>query len=282
VPLGGILPFAPSLDHPGPMARTIADCSALLTAMAAGDPATNPLTPPPAQLGGLPTRARPGPRPLEGLTVAVTDRVSAVVLEDGVATGFEAAQEACQSLGARLVSLPAPWTLDWDDLSLVLLTEAWFYHARFAGRRALYRPALAEFLEAASGFTDAQAYLGAQQRRGVGTAAWDNWFRSHGVDLVLEPTLPILPVARGVGYDRGHAGGPGDPFIALTALWDMTGMPVASLPVTWNVGVSLVAPRGGEAALVQAAIDLQEHALGVPVWSGAGLELAWGDRTPEA
>jgi aspartyl-tRNA(Asn)/glutamyl-tRNA(Gln) amidotransferase subunit A len=86
------------------------------------------------------------------------------------------------------------------------------------------------------------------------------------VDLVLEPTLPIVPLERGDGYERGHAGGPGDPLISLTALWDMTGMPVAALPVTWDAGVSLIAPRGHEAPLVQAAIDLQEHALGVPVW----------------
>ncbi|MGB0095424.1 MAG: hypothetical protein WBP81_23165 [Solirubrobacteraceae bacterium] len=51
---------------------------------------------------------------------------------------------------------------------------------------------------------------------------------------------------------------------ALTALWDMTGMPVAALPVSWNVGVSLIAPRGREAPLTQAALDLQEHALGTP------------------
>ena len=35
-------------------------------------------------------------------------------------------------------------------------------------------------------------------------------------------------------------------------------MPVAALPVTWEAGVSLVAPRGREAPLLQAAIDLQE------------------------
>ena len=81
---------------------------------------------------------------------------------------------------------------------------------------------------------------------------------------MLEPTLPILPLQRGPGYDRGHAAGPGDPLIAFTALWDMTGMPVASLPVTWCVGVSLVAPRLREPRLVQAAIDLQEHSLGIP------------------
>jgi Asp-tRNA(Asn)/Glu-tRNA(Gln) amidotransferase A subunit family amidase len=60
--------------------------------------------------------------------------------------------------------------------------------------------------------------------------------------------------------------------IALTALWDMTGMPVASLPVAWNASVSLIGPRGAEATLTQAAIDLQEHALGVPVWPGPGAE----------
>ena len=84
---------------------------------------------------------------------------------------------------------------------------------------------------------------------------------------MLEPTLPIVPYGRGPGYDRGHAGGPGDPMIALTALWDLTGMPVAALPVTWETGISLIAPRGHEAQLIAAAIDLQESALPAPRWA---------------
>jgi len=51
------------------------------------------------------------------------------------------------------------------------------------------------------------------------------------------------------------------PMIALTALWDMTGMPVVTLPAQWNVGISLIAPRGNEATLTQLGIDLQEKAL---------------------
>jgi hypothetical protein len=43
-------------------------------------------------------------------------------------------------------------------------------------------------------------------------------------------------------------------------------MPVASLPVTWCTSVSLIATRGREAPLAQAAIDLQEHELPPPVW----------------
>jgi aspartyl-tRNA(Asn)/glutamyl-tRNA(Gln) amidotransferase subunit A len=140
----------------------------------------------------------------------------------------------------------------------------WAYHRQFADRHDIYRPAIAEFVEAAADFTDANEYLAAQARRAEGTAIWEEWFVQNEVGVVLEPTLPILPYERGAGYERGHAGGAGDPLIDLTALWGMTGMPVAALPVSWNVGISMIAPRGQEAPLIQAAIDLQEHALGIP------------------
>jgi aspartyl-tRNA(Asn)/glutamyl-tRNA(Gln) amidotransferase subunit A len=165
-----------------------------------------------------------------------------------------------------VVELDSPWTFDWNDLLIVLMADAWSLHSQFAGKSEMYRPAIAEFVEIAKSFTDAQAYMGAQTRRAVGTALWEEWFATNGVDCVLEPTLPIVPYERGPGYDRGHAGGPGDPMIALTALWDMTGMPVATLPAQWNVGISLIAPRGREAALTQIGIDLQEHSLRPPTF----------------
>ena len=264
LPLDGIVPLATSLDHPGPMARTIADCAALLAAMAAGGPAVTPLMPPPAAIDGPPVRARSGGRPLAGVTIALTDRTHEIAMADAVGRGLEEAAHTCERLGARIVEPPAPWTLNWDDLSCVLSTDVWAYHQNFVGLHDRYRPAIAEFVEVARNFTDAQAYLAAQARRAEGTAAWEDWFTHNGVDLVLEPTLPILPYERGPGYERGHAGGAGDPLIELTALWDMTGMPVAALPLSWNVGVSLIGPRGHEAPLIQAAIDLQEHALGIP------------------
>ena len=269
IPLDGIIPLAPTLDHPGPMARTVADCAALLQTMVAPGPALDPTMPPPAPLHALPLTARTGPRPLSGLTIAVTDRIEELEIDAPVAAAFDVARGACERLGARVIDAPAPWTFAWDDLSVILLTEVWAYHRQHAGGHDRYRPALAEFVEVAANFVDAVPYLAAQARRAEGAARWERWFVEQGVDAVLEPTLPIVPYERGPGYDRGHAGGPGDPMIALTALWDMTGMPVAALPVTWEAGVSLIAPRGGEAAVTQAAIDLQEHALGTPLFDGA-------------
>jgi aspartyl-tRNA(Asn)/glutamyl-tRNA(Gln) amidotransferase subunit A len=265
IPLEGIIPMAPSLDHPGPMARTVADCAAILQAMADGPAVVTPLLPPPAPIGTLPLAARPGPSPLDGVTVALTDRTREISINEEISRGFDEAVRACQGLGASVVELPAPWTFDWEDLSWILMAEVWAYHRAHADRHDLYREQIAEFIEVARNFTNAQGYLAAQMRRAQGTAAWEQWFAERGIDAVLEPTLPILPLVRGVGYERGHAAGPGDPLIALTALWDMTGMPVVSLPVTWSVGMSLIAPRGAEAALTQIAIDLQEHALGIPL-----------------
>jgi len=268
LPLAGIIPLAPTLDHPGPMARLIADCSLLLEAMAGAEEAITPLGPPAAPLATLPRAPRSGPRPLAGTRIALTDRPTRVGVEPAVADALEHTRRACERLGATLLELPAPARLAWDELSTVLLTETWCYHRRHRQRSALYRPAIAEFVAAAAGFTDAQAYLCAQRRRLKLTVAWERWFVEHRLDLVLEPTLPLLPGRRGDGYEPGHAGGAGDPMIALSALWDMTGMPVASLPVSWQIGISLVAPRGCEAPLLQAALDLQEHELGVPA-------LAW-------
>jgi aspartyl-tRNA(Asn)/glutamyl-tRNA(Gln) amidotransferase subunit A len=253
IPMDGVIPLAPSLDHAGPMARTIAECAAILGGMTAQS---------------LPNAPRSGERPLSGATVAVIDRAPAVEAQERVLAGLEQARGACETLGAVVVELPAPWEMDWGDLGTVLLTEMWRYHAQFADRRRdRYRPAIAEFVAAASNFTRPQRYMEAQARRDAGAAAWEQWFKTNSIDLVLEPTLPIVPYERGPGYDSGHAGGPGDPMIALTALWDLTRMPVATLPVSWDVSVSLIAPGGREAALIEAAIDLQEHALPPPVWT---------------
>ena len=264
VPTDGIIPLAASLDHVGPMARSVADCAAILTVMATGGAAASPLTPPAADLGSLPLTSRCGPRPLEGITIGLTDRTAHITVAEEVGVAFETAARACERLGARIVERPAPWRLNWDDQNRVVMSEVWAYHRAHASRHDRYRPQVAEYVETAHAFTNAQDYLAAQERRAFGMAAWGKWFDHHDIDLVLEPTLPIPPFRRGQGYERGRPAGAEDPLVALTALWNMTGMPVVALPVTASAGVSLVAPRGHEVPLVQAAIDLQMHALALP------------------
>ena len=107
-----------------------------------------------------------------------------------------------------MIEAPAPWDVDSDDLSAILLTEMWGHHAGYAERAHAYRPAIAETLEVARRFTDAGRYLAAQARRAEGAAAWEDWMARRSIDLVLEATLPIMPPRRGPGYERGHAPAP--------------------------------------------------------------------------
>ncbi|UGS33996.1 amidase [Capillimicrobium parvum] len=263
LPLDGIIPLASSLDHPGPMARTIADCAALLQAMAEGGAASSPLMPPPAGMGELPLTARAGSRPLAGLRVAVTDRVGKVAVDPDVLDGLDRARRACDALGAQVVELAAAPDLAGHDLNCIFVAEMAAYHARHADARDRYRASIIELVDLGSHFSETGAYLGAQWQRAQMTAAWEAWFAEHRVDVLLDPTVPMPAEPRGEGYDAGHLGGDGDPWIAFTATWDATGFPVAALPAGLGarsglpVGVSLVAPRGREALVAQVGMDLQ-------------------------
>jgi aspartyl-tRNA(Asn)/glutamyl-tRNA(Gln) amidotransferase subunit A len=258
VPTSGVIPVASSLDHAGPMARTVADCAALLQTMGAG-----------AWLPRLATRPRSGSRPLAGLTVAVTDRLPAAVLEQDVAEGFDAARRSLESLGARVVALPAPPSASVLEAgySTVFGTELWTYHERFAPRAALYRPAVAELVATAAA-TAGAGYAEAQAGRAAVTAAWTRWFADRGVDLILEPTTPFSAPPRGAGYGAGY------PELAallpFASLWNATGFPVVSLPAGIGprdrlpVSVSLIGPPRSDAVAVRAAVDLQGRALPPP------------------
>lgn len=258
----GCIPLSPTLDHPGPMARSVADAAALLRALA-----TEPGEDPDPVIAALPTGARAGSRPLEGLRVAVTGRPAAAGVEADVADGLQAARDAAQRLGAELVTLAAPPDVDPEDSVTILFHEVWPYHAEHAARRERYRPSIREFVDLARDVHDPAAYQAAQGRRAQVTAGWRAWFAEQRVDLLLEPTVPLTAFARGPGYDSGNLGGEGDPLIVFTSTWNFTGFPVVALPAGLGarsglpVGVSLIGPPDAEPLLVQAAIDLQEHEL---------------------
>ena len=267
VPMGGVVPLAPTLDHAGPMARSLADCAALLSALAREGAETTPLMPPPSALGDLPTGARSAPRPLDGLTVALTERPETTGVEPDVADALEHARRACEELGARVVELTSPGDLSGEETSVILFSEVADHHARHADALDRYRTSIREFVELSTTFTDVGAYLRAQRQRVAVTAAWERWFAEHEVDVVLEPTTKCTAPPRGDGYDSGRLGGQGDPLIELTATWNVTGFPVAAIPAGIGarsgmpVGISLIAARGMESRVAQIGIDLQQHAL---------------------
>ena len=265
VSLAGIVPLSVSLDHAGPMARSLADCALLLSAMVGPDRARAESAlhaPAPAPVSGGSSR------PLEGRRLAVSPRIEGADLDADVGAGLDHVLDTCRRLGATVVTPPAPAAaLDvGEDFLDVLTTEMLVYHRRFDGRRDLYRPSTREWVEqgerrAVSG----EAYVAAQLRRHAQTAAWAAWLDEHRLAAVVEPTIPVVAPLRGDGYE--HAGSD-YALISLTHLWDWTGFPVVAFPSGVGrsglpVSVSLIGAAGADRELLSVGIALQAE-LGVP------------------
>jgi aspartyl-tRNA(Asn)/glutamyl-tRNA(Gln) amidotransferase subunit A len=250
ISLRGLVPLAVTYDCPGPMARTLEDCALLLRAMTGSD------RPPVA--GGL-----------QGARLAISPRLGLVDLDPDVADGFQRAREACASLGAEVVDVPAPATeLDvGQDYLRILYAELAAWHRRFADRREHYRPALREWVEQGEAQEDSAVDLAAaHQRRAEATDVWRDWLAEHRLDAVIEPTVPVVAWKRGEGYDRA---GTDYELISLTHYWNWTGLPAVAMPAGVGsrsglpVGVSLIGAAGADWDLLGLGIALQTE-LGIP------------------
>jgi len=271
VSMAGIVPLAPSLDHAGPMARTLDDCALLLTAMVGPDrgDVSSALHLLPAE---LPPRG--GAKPLAGVRVVISPRLELVTIDPEVADAFGAALATCRLLGAEVVDARPDVALDLGgDFLDVLTSDLLPYHRRFDGRRELYRQSTREWVEEGERrAVSAEAYVGIQVRRRELTAVWSDWFAEQRISLVIEPTVPIVAPVRGWGYD--HAGTDYE-FISLTHYWDWTGFPAVALPAGVGsrsglpVGISLIGPAGSDWELLSVGIALQRE-LGVPAPHGFG------------
>ena len=240
----GIVPLSWTLDHAGPMARTLDDCRALLAAMAGPDPGRAES----ALHAGVPQTS---PATLAGARIALSPRVASVSLDADVAAGYEQMIAACRSLDATIVEPAAPaagFTVDESFLD-IMTADMLGYHRRFDGQRELYRPSVREWVEMGEQrAVMAERYAAIQAERRDLTAAWTDWLDEHRVSAVLEPTLPIVAPPRGDGYETA---GSDVVLISLTHFWDWTGFPVVSFPAGTGsvsglpVSASLVG-RGGQ------------------------------------
>ena len=262
----GVLPLSWSLDHVGPMTRTVRDCAIMLEVIAGHDPA-DPTT-----------SARPVPRystlldqPMPSCTIGIVAPAEDDQVEADVRAAVAATAERVGQLGfaCKRVTLPHPDAATRALLG-ILYAEASAYHAPWLRERAdEYAPNTRIRLELGT-LLPATVYVRAQQARRVIMQAYKELFSQ--VDLLLLPVGPSASYRLAAPAVEPTAGG-GDrmgPLIRFSGPFDLIGYPALSIPngLTADglpIGVQLAARPFEEGLLLQVAHAIEQAE---PFWVG--------------
>jgi aspartyl-tRNA(Asn)/glutamyl-tRNA(Gln) amidotransferase subunit A len=243
----GLIPLAWSMDHVGPMARTVADCALLLGVMAGHDPSD-------------PTSARaPVPDFTDGLEAGVRGAMLGVprqhffeALDPEVEAALNAALRHLEDLGARVepVDLPLAGHVPGPG-GILIMAEAYGLHAeRLRERAADYGTRTRRRIASGACYTSGE-YEAAVRVRAVWTRQAEQALRR--VDAIVTPTLPhaAFPV------EVQSAGEPPDTSWG-TRHFNLSGHPALTLPCGFTaaglpIGMQLAGRYFDEAALFRIA-----------------------------
>jgi aspartyl-tRNA(Asn)/glutamyl-tRNA(Gln) amidotransferase subunit A len=237
----GIVPISESLDHVGPLTRTVGDAAAVIAALAGFDP-RDPVSIQ-AEL----------PDPLQ----ALNDSVSS--LRIGLPRGFwfnrldsdierstDAAVDVIRRLtgGTRNVDLP-----DAPDFS-ALLAEAYEYHEAYLSdpkNHSLYDSVTLERITAAGSFS-APVYIESRRELALARQAIAAVFEQ--VDLIVTPTVPVMPTRIENAEVPATSTG-AESTVRNTAPFNLFGIPTISVPCGLSrdglpIGLQISGPRFGE------------------------------------
>lgn len=249
VSMAGIVPASRSLDHPGPMARTVRDLAVLLDVISGDDPRDPEaaLLPPLAAADELDAFALTPPR-LGRLRGLFDERADA-----NMRRAVDAALERMQSAGATVVEVPLPAMFD-DILRwhrTVMLAEiAAVHEQRLHDYPEDYLPLMRGLIEEGLSLSATQ-YIRARQKQAHAVREMAAVFA--GFDAL------VCPATTGPAPDRTTTGDP-----ACNAPWSFTGLPAVTFPCDKTadglpLGIQLIGPAWGEVELFRAAAWCEEE-----------------------
>jgi aspartyl-tRNA(Asn)/glutamyl-tRNA(Gln) amidotransferase subunit A len=214
----GVLTLSWTLDHTGPMARTVEDCAYLMQPFAGHDPADPASSRAPvgdyvAALG----------RDVRGLKIGVPRNYFFEGVDTEIVQAFEEAMATLKRLGAEVRDVRIPSMDATHSFLLILIAEAYAYHERdLREHPELYGDVLRERLMAGALVTAAE-YTQAQRIRAQICAETAAVLRD--VDVLATPTTPKPATPFAVAHDPelGFPRSNMPPF-------NITGLPTLALP----------------------------------------------------
>jgi aspartyl-tRNA(Asn)/glutamyl-tRNA(Gln) amidotransferase subunit A len=215
------VPLSWTLDHPGPLTRTVRDAAIVMQAISgrdALDPTTEDVAVP-DMLDGIERGAK-------GLRIGVPKQFFWHDVEPEVEALVRKAIADLEAAGASVREVEYPQIGQYQSAQMsIMFADALAYHApHYPSRKADYGAQVAFLLDLGASVTGV-AYAAAMQvvrtaRRGGADAVLD------GVDVLAVPTMPVAAPS----IEASRANDPGARMSALTSVFDLTGQPVMSVP----------------------------------------------------
>jgi amidase len=252
----GVFELAASLDHIGPMARSAADCGAILGVIAGEDPKDTTTLP-----GSAPDYLAGVAEGLRGLRIGYDPSWCETDVDEPTVAVVKAARETLARLGATIVEITAPDSkaalADWIPNCAIETAVA--HEETYPSRKAEYGPALSGLIDmgrALSAFDYQKILL----RRAAFKGAVAQMFGS--IDLLLVPAqsfaAPMLADMAMLGQNNDMIGR----LLRFTCPFDSSGNPTITMPGGFTtsglpIGFQLVGPHLSEALLVRAGAAFQ-------------------------
>ncbi|HVT68064.1 MAG TPA: amidase [Trebonia sp.] len=254
VPKSGCVPLGYSLDHIGPLARSAADCAAVLEVIAGRHPSDPDCV-------DAPFTAEPAGPDLSGLRVGVvTENQISDRADPALRPALEAAAGVLAAQGADVREVRLPYWHEMNTANLAtIMAEALAYHRGDLSRRWDDYFAATRALVAQGALISGADYVQAQRVRRVAQQALGDLFAE--VDLIVCPTLQ----GGSPSYDALATGGLASLMgLVNTGYWDCTGNPVLAVPIGFTaaglpLSMQIAAPAFGEAAALRAGQVYQRH-----------------------
>lgn len=223
----GVVPHSWSLDHAGPLTRTVADTAHMMQVLAGYEPAD-----PACQDQPVADYAKALGKPVKGITVGICRNHFFDNLQEDVAVAVEHAIDDLAKSGAQVRELQIP-LLEYGlgAIFAIELSSSTAYHDESlrAGRVPHYQPDVRMLVEIGRLVTGPD-YLKAEQYRSALMDEYRKVFET--VDVVIGPTTPITAWKRGEWTVQVA----GKPESVLAASWrftypyNLTGLPAISVP----------------------------------------------------
>jgi aspartyl-tRNA(Asn)/glutamyl-tRNA(Gln) amidotransferase subunit A len=247
VSVRGVIPLSPSLDHVGPIARTVTDAAIMLRAIVDGDQYDGP--------DDIRFSA-PGIKPLR---IGVPRKLFFEGLDPEVESAAEEALSVLQSLGHENreleVTVPQDRTLQSG--------EAYAYHAEFVTRSPeLYQPETLRRIRSGKNISRADI-LRCREELQQTRRNMKNVFKT--IDVLVTPTTPIpAPLIADLKKDPDSLRPTEILLLRNTRPANVWGLPSISLPCGFTnaglpIGLQIIGAHWAEATVLQLAYEY-EHA----------------------